>query len=152
MNLVHDRGASWRQPPGAQHFFDTNVLLYAISRVAAESVKQQRARELLDTDGGALSVQVLQEFYVQATRATRPEPLSHEIATGFITAWKRFAVQDVTLAVFDHALSIKAAHRLSYWDSAIIAAACALGCQTVYSEDLAHGRQIESVVVVDPFR
>ena len=152
MNVINDRGAPWRQPSGARHFFDTNVLLYSISRVAAESVKQQRARELLDADGGALSVQVLQEFYVQATRATRPEPLSHEIATAFIDAWKRFAVQDVTLAVLDHALSITAAHRLSYWDSAIVAAACALGCQTVYSEDLTHGRQIEGVVIIDPFR
>ena len=136
----------------ARHFFDTNVLLYSISTDAGESARRERARELLDLDGGALSVQVLQEFHVQATRATRADPLPHDVAAGLIEAWTRFAVQDINLPLLDHALSIKVAHRLSYWDSAIIAAASALGCETLYSEDLAHGRQYEGVTVLNPFR
>jgi predicted nucleic acid-binding protein len=50
------------------------------------------------------------------------------------------------------ALSIKARHGLSYWDSAIVAAACAQGCGELWTEDLAHGLQIEGVTVVNPFR
>jgi predicted nucleic acid-binding protein len=50
------------------------------------------------------------------------------------------------------ALSIRQAHGLSYWDSAIIAAAQALGCERLYSEDLTHGRQIEGVEIFNPFR
>jgi predicted nucleic acid-binding protein len=52
-------------------FLDTNVLLYSISRDPTETAKRDRAVALIDAGGNALSVQVLQEFYVQATRPTR---------------------------------------------------------------------------------
>jgi predicted nucleic acid-binding protein len=98
---------------------------------------------------------VLQEFYVQATRATRPtrpRPLPHETAVGLLTAWTRFRVQEITLLILARALEIEVAHGFSYWDSAIIAAARALGCRELYSEDMSHGREVEGVVFVDPFR
>lgn len=65
-------------------FLDTNILLYSISRNPAEFSKLERAIELLDDDAGALSIQVFQEFYVQATRASRPDPIPHELAAGLI--------------------------------------------------------------------
>jgi len=136
----------------ALHFLDTNILLYSISRDPAENEKRARAVALLDRDEGALSVQVLQEFYVQATRARRPDRLPHDIAAGLITAWSRFRVQEITLLILMSALEIKAAHGFSYWDSAIIAAARALGCRTLYSEDLSHGREVEGITIVNPFR
>jgi predicted nucleic acid-binding protein len=136
----------------ALHFFDTNILLYSISRADDEAAKRERAVALLDEDGGALSVQVLQEFYVQATRVTRPDPLPHGIAAGLIRTWVRFAVQDITASVLTLALDLKVAHGFSYWDSAIIAAAKALGCRTLYSEDMTHGREVEGVSIVNPFR
>jgi predicted nucleic acid-binding protein len=135
-----------------QHFLDTSVLLYSISRDSSESAKRARAIALLDADDGAVSVQVLQEFYVQATRPTRPDPLPHELAVGLIATWRRFAVQDISLSILTAALQISAAHRFSYWDSAILAAARALGCRTLYSEDMSHGREIDGVTIVDPFR
>ena len=61
-------------------FLDTNILLYSISRDPTETAKRDRAVALIDTGGNALSVQVLQEFYVQATRATRRDALPHDIA------------------------------------------------------------------------
>lgn len=134
------------------HFLDTNVLLYSISHAPAEALKRERALELLDHDDGALSVQVLQEFYVQSTRPTRPGRLAHELAVDLMDTWRRFPVQEMTLAVFDRALQIKASHQLSYWDSAIIAAARALGCRTLYAEDMGDGREIDSVRIVNPFR
>ena len=136
----------------ALHFLDTNILLYSISRDPAEELKQERAVALLELDDGALSVQVLQEFYVQATRSTRPDPLPHEIAAGLITTWTRFRVQEITLSILTGALEIRAAHGFSYWDSAIIAAARALGCRTLYSEDLSHGREVEEITIINPFR
>lgn len=57
------------------HFFDTNILLYLISRDPSEPSKRERAIDLLDRDDGRLSVQVLQEFYMQAARPIRPDPL-----------------------------------------------------------------------------
>jgi predicted nucleic acid-binding protein len=134
------------------HFLDTNILLYAISPHPEGAKKRAQADALLDRDDGALSVQVLQEFYVQATRPTRVGRLPHDLAAGLVRTWCRFKVQDMTLAVLDAALEIKAAHGFSYWDSAIIAAARALGCSTLYTEDLAHGRQVEGVVIMNPFR
>ena len=134
------------------HFLDTNVLVYSISDDPREARKRERAEVLLSDRNGALSIQILQEFYVQATRATRPDRTTHENAVNLIKAWTRFKVQEMTFAVLDAALEIKAAYGFSYWDSAIIAAARALGCATLYTEDMAHGRQIEGVVIVNPFR
>jgi predicted nucleic acid-binding protein len=133
-------------------FFDTNVLIYSISSDPADAAKRDRAVALLQREDGALSVQVLQEFYTQATRPTRPHRLPHDRAAGLVRAWTRFRVQDITLALLEHALEIRAAHRFSYWDSAIIAAARALGCRELYTEDLSHGREVEGVLVVNPFR
>jgi len=133
-------------------FVDTNVLLYSISRAPAEASKREIAIALLDADDIALSVQVLQEFYVQATRATRPDALPHDIAAGLIRTWLRFKIQETTLPVALGALDIKAAYRLSYWDAAIVAAARALGCRELLSEDMSHGQEVEGVRIVNPFR
>ncbi len=107
---------------------------------------------MLDDDAGALSVQVFQEFYVQATRATRPDALPHEVAVALIGTWKRFAVQETTLSLMAAAFEIKAAHGFSYWDGAVVAAARALGCRELYSEDMSHGREVEGVLIINPFR
>jgi predicted nucleic acid-binding protein len=117
-------------------FIDTNILLYSISRDQAEARKRDIAIALLDADDIALSVQVLQEFYVQATRATRPDAVAHDIAVGLVRTWLRFKVQEITLPVMIGALEIKENHGLSYWDAAIVAAARALGCRELLSEDM----------------
>lgn len=136
----------------APRFLDTNILLYSISRDPAETPKRNTAIALLDTDDVALSVQVLQEFYVQATRPTRPDAIDHDIAVGLIYTWLRFKVQEITLSVMTGALEVKASYGLSYWDAAIIAAARALGCRELVTEDMSHGREIEGVTVTNPFR
>jgi predicted nucleic acid-binding protein len=133
-------------------FFDTNVLLYSVSTDPAEAAKRERVLLLLGRDDGALSVQVLQEFYFQATRPTRARPLPNDIAVDLVTGWTRFRVQEINLAILNSALEITAKHRFSYWDSAIIAAARALGCGELYTEDMSHGRVVEGVTLVNPFR
>ena len=133
-------------------FLDTNILLYSISRDPSEVAKRDRAVTLIDAGGNALSVQVLQEFYVRATRPTRSDALPHEIAAGLIRTWLRFKVQEISVSIMTGALEIKTTHGLSYWDSAIIAAARALGCRELYSEDFTHGREIEGIVIINPFR
>ena len=136
----------------ASRFIDTNILLYSISRDPAEARKRAIAIELLDHDDLALSVQVLQEFYVHATRVTRPDPVAHDLAVGLIRTWLRFEVQAITVPVMIDALQIKQLFALSYWDAAIVAAARAVGCRQVLSEDMSDGRTFESVTVVNPFR
>jgi predicted nucleic acid-binding protein len=70
--------------------------------------------------------------------------------TAAALAWMRFKVQEITLSILTGALEIKAAHGFSYWDSAIIAAAPALGCRILYSEDMSHGREIEGIYHYQP--
>lgn len=98
-----------------------------------------------------MSVQVLQEFYVQATRASRANRLSHLEAMEFIQLWKRFPIQEITLGVLDAALIARERYGISYWDAAIIEAARAQGCREVLSEDLADGQDYAGVRVVNPF-
>jgi predicted nucleic acid-binding protein len=133
-------------------FVDTNVLLYAVSTAPGEASKATIARGLIDSDDLALSVQVLQEFYVKATRAGRADRLSHEQAALLVESWLRFPVQETTVPLLRGALEIRRRHRLAYWDAAIIEAARLLECDTLLSEDLAHGRAYEGVRVLDPFR
>ena len=133
-------------------FLDTNVLIYSISTDAREASNRERAGALLDRDDCALSVQVLQEFYVQATRPMRADAISHQLAEGFIRTWLRFRIQDMTLTLMQAALAIKAAHGFSYWDSAIVAAAQAQGCEQLMSEDMSDGREVAGVRIINPFR
>lgn len=133
-------------------FVDTNVLLYSVSTVGTDQKKSAIAISLIETQDLALSVQVLQEFYVQATRATRRDPLTHEQATALIEAWLRFPTQDTTPALVQAALAATARHRVSYWDAAMVEAARMLGCPTVLSEDLNDGQDFDGVRVENPFR
>jgi predicted nucleic acid-binding protein len=133
-------------------FVDTNVLLYAVSTDPDETAKAVIARALLESTDLALSVQVLQEFYVQATRPTRQHRLSHEQASLLIEAWLRFAVQETTVPLMLAAAATAQASGISYWDAAVVEAARALGCATVLTEDLADGRDYAGIRVENPFR
>ena len=74
-------------------FVDTNILIYAVSADSDDVEKRRRSLDLLAASDLALSVQVLQEFYVQATRASRPGALTHDEAVAFTEALQRFRVQ-----------------------------------------------------------
>ena len=133
-------------------FADTNVLLYSISTDPAEEPKAKRARQILGDRDLRLSVQVLQEFYVQATRAGRANPLTHEHAAAVVESFLRFSVQDTTKAVLLAALTTRARFGISYWDAAIIEAARLSGAEVVLSEDLRDGQDFGGVWVENPFK
>jgi predicted nucleic acid-binding protein len=132
-------------------FVDTNVLLYAISRDPGEQAKAERASELLAGRDVALSVQVLQEFYVQATREGRADALTHDQAETLVESFLRFPVQEVTVEVMLGAMATRARFGISYWDAAILEAARSLGCEVVLSEDLSDGQDYGGVRVENPF-
>ena len=144
MRLVATKRANMR-------FVDTNVLLYAISRNEQEQAKAARANEILLASDLALSVQVLQEFYAQATRESWPDRITHDRATSAIESLRRFPVQDVTVGLMLAALDTKARFQISYWDAAIIEAARRLGCDVVLTEDLNDGQDYAGVRVENPF-
>jgi predicted nucleic acid-binding protein len=132
-------------------FVDTNILLYAISTAPDEQAKAARAREILHDDDLATSVQVLQEFYVQSTRTTRSNPISHGQAVALVEAFARFPIQEITLGVMQAALAAKEKFHISYWDAAIVEAARALGCRQILTEDLNSGQDFGGIQAVNPF-
>ena len=132
-------------------FVDTNVLLYAVSRDPEEQPKAQKANDILASRDLALSVQVLQEFYVQATRSSRPDPLSHEQAAKLVETFLRFPVQEITTTVMLAALATRRRFGVSCWDAAILEAGRALGCDVVLSEDLGDGEDYAGIRVENPF-
>ena len=133
-------------------FVDTDVLLYAISRDPVERSKAVRANEILDAGDIGLSVQVLQEFYVQSTRASRADAITHDQAAGLVEAWCRFPVQVTSVEVMRAALATRIRFGISYWDAAILEAGRALGCSVVLSEDLDDATDYDGIRVEDPFR
>lgn len=136
----------------AVRFVDTNILLYAVSTAPDERNKRERALAVLDADDLALSVQVLQEFYVQATRASKPEHLTHEQAVALIESWLRFHVQEISVALLQNALATRERWKISYWDAAVVEAARTSRCATLLSEDLQDGMDFAGIRVRNPFR
>ena len=133
-------------------FVDTNVLLYAISRDPDEQRKAEHANEILDARDVALSVQVIQEFYVQATRPSRLLRISHADAVALVETFLGFPVQELTIELVVAALTTRERFGISYWDAAILEAARSLGCDVVLSEDLSDETDYDGVRVENPFR
>ena len=78
--------------------------------------------------------------------------ISHEVAVALVRRLCRFPVQPMTTAVMHGAFAVRLRTGYSYWDSAIIAAASALGCTEVLTEDMHHGQRIAGVRITNPFR
>lgn len=133
-------------------FVDTNILLYRASVLEADAAKHRIASELLAATDLRLSVEVLQEFYVQATRPSRNGALEHEEAVGLIRTWRRFDPISITPEIMDAALSARERWQISYWNAAILEAARSAECGIVLSEDLNDGQDYGGVRVVNPFR
>ena len=112
------------------------------------------AMELLDEGNLAVSVQVLQEFYSQVTRVTRPMPddaMSRCLYKFFASQFWISQIHPITLEIFHSAIAISQRFQLSYWDGAILAAARALGCDAVYSEDMSSEQDYDGLRVINPF-
>ena len=132
-------------------FVDTNIPLYAVGALPEEQDKQRIAAHLLRRNDLAMSVQVLGEFYVQSTRTSRKGFLTHAEAVEFIRLLRRFPIQPLTVSVVDTAFRYCERFSLSYWDSAILAAARESGCDMVYSEDMSYGQDYDGLRIINPF-
>ncbi len=134
-------------------FVDTNVLVYAHD--TSEVLKQPVARALLDTlwtsRTGLLSTQILQEFYVVATRKFDP-PMSRSAAREIVSLYGTWPVVQVDVALVLTASQLEERHKLSFWDALVVQAARVGGAAVLVTEDLQHGRRIGGVRIEDPFR
>jgi predicted nucleic acid-binding protein len=134
----------------ARVFFDTNVLVYAAVGAGKDEPKRRRAMELIETMDFGTSAQVLQEFFVTVVRKAF-RPLSASQAMEWVEQWTAFPCQTIDHQLVRIAIEQSARFAISYWDAAILAAAEALGTDTVYSEDLGHGQRYGRVRVINPF-
>lgn len=139
-------------PSGSIVFVDTNVLLYADD--GADPAKHQRAREWLAVlwvrRCGRLSTQVLNEYYVNATRKLTP-PIKQGDARAEVRRYQHWKPWQIDHQTVETAWAIEARFQLNYWDALIVASAQQQGCRYVLSEDLRHHQQIDSVQILDPF-
>jgi predicted nucleic acid-binding protein len=134
----------------ANVFFDTNVLVYAAVGTGRDEPKRKRALQLIDSEDFGTSAQVLQEFFVTVVKKAS-RPLSAAQALEWIEQWTAFPCQSIDHRLVRVAVERSERYGVSYWDAAILAAAEALGANTVYSEDLNDGQYYGQIRVVNPF-
>jgi len=132
-------------------FIDTNVLIYAHDIDAKR--KQETARRILqelwsDRDG-VLSIQVLQEFYVNVTRKIR-HPISKESARLVVSTYAIWCIDTTTPEILS-AFRIEDEQRIGFWDALIVASAIKSGASRLLSEDLNAGQTISGVRIENPF-
>lgn len=127
-------------------FFDTNIVVYAQER----GEKGNIARALL-AEGGYLSVQVLNEFASVSSRKQGRTWPEIEDAVSDILALVRPPLS-ITIDLNRQARRLASEIGFSFYDALIVAAAIKAGCQTLYSEDMQHGRTVGSVTITNPFR
>jgi predicted nucleic acid-binding protein len=133
-------------------FVDTNVLIYAHDTSAGD--KRSRARDLIadlwESGLGALSVQVLQEFYVNVTEKVA-KPLPHEVASQIVSDLSVWQVHRPGVEQVLDAIRLQQRYQITFWDAMIVVSAIELGCTTLWSEDLNRGQMYGPVKVAAPY-
>ncbi|MGH3546111.1 MAG: PIN domain-containing protein [Mycobacteriales bacterium] len=138
----------------ARSFVDTNVLVYAFDVSDASRAKREVAVHILDSAVPGelvLSTQVLQEFYVTATRKL-PNPLPPAQAADVVKGFAAFPVVPNDARLVLAAIEISRSSQLSLWDALLIEVARTAGCDRILTEDLADGATISGVGIENPFR
>ncbi len=129
-----------------EDFLDTNVVLYLLS---ADPAKADRAEEFLAA-GGAISVQVLNEFVAVASRKLRMSWV--EIREVLAQVRAVCAVEPVTIETHERALRLAERYGISIYDALIVSAALLANCKTLHSEDMQDGQVIERQLTIrNPF-
>jgi len=136
----------------ARRFVDTNILLYArdLSEPEKQPIAEALMRELWQSRAGRLSMQVLNEYFVNVTQKLKPGLTKEEAWSDVeaLTEWEPLAI-DTDL--MDIAYKIHGRYGLSWWDSLIVAAAVHSGCDEILSEDLSSEQVYEGIPVNNPF-
>ena len=133
-------------------FVDTNILIYAHDMDAG--LKRTRSIETLthlwDSGCGALSVQVLQEFYVNVTQKLKT-PIARSIAREVVGTYRVWVREVTTPDTMTRATHLSEMAQISFWDAMIVASAEQTGARQLYTEDLNAGQTIAGILIVDPF-
>lgn len=148
MSVVPDMDSDAEQ----RVFVDTNVLVYAYDLSAGE--KHERGREMVAglwrDRSGCISVQVLQEFFVNVTRKI-PKPLPAARAQEIVSDLSYWKTHSPTAQDVVEAIALHERLSLSFWDAMIVRSAASSGCDTLYSEDLNARQTYDGIRVHNPF-
>ena len=131
-------------------FLDSNIFVYSVDNSAGE--KQKTAKHLLtkheQENNGVISTQVLQEFYVVATKKLGIIP---DLARTYLNAIQDMETVIISPILIDEAIGLQLRFQISFWDALILQSAVFSNCQYLYTEDLNHGQKYCSVTVLNPF-
>jgi predicted nucleic acid-binding protein len=132
-------------------FIDTNVLIYAhdADAGAKHQIAKEVLRELWTERTGVLSVQVLQEFYVNVTRKIST-PVSKELARLVVGSYAIWCTETTPTEIAS-AFRIEDESRIGFWDALIVSAASKSGATRILSEDLNAGQRIAGILLENPF-
>ena len=133
-----------------ERFLDTNILLYGydLDAPAKRAVAQTLIEQAWIQPGHtAISVQVLQEFYVNFVRRGHRA----EEALALIGDFSLLPVIDNSLALFRLGIALQTRWQLSLRDAMIVAAAQTSGARELFTEDLNHGQNYGGILVINPF-
>ena len=135
----------------AKTFIDTNVLIYAHNTDAGakHEIAKSVLRDLWSERTGLLSVQVLQEFYVNVTRKISP-PLSKDLARLVVSSYAIWCTETSPTEIAS-AFRIEDESRIGFWDALIVSAASKSGATRILSEDLNAGQMIAGILIENPF-
>lgn len=134
-------------------FLDTNILVYAYD--INEKSKRQLAKDILadcwNNRSGAVSTQVLQEFYVTLTRKL-PKTLSSDEAREIIRDFLSWPIYQIASADIIEASEIEDQYGYTFWDSLVITAARNASAEILYSEDMQDGQKLDNLKIINPFK
>ena len=132
-------------------FVDTNVLIYAhdVDAKAKHETAKNVLRELWSNRSGVLSVQVLQEFYVNVPRKIGT-PLPKDKARLVVNTYAIWCTE-TTPAEITAAFRIEDEAKIGFWDALIVASASKSGATRIISEDLNAQQRIADIRVENPF-
>jgi predicted nucleic acid-binding protein len=103
---------------------------------------------LFEEVSGALSFQVLSEFYTVATRKLGMKSQAAEDVIRDLRGWTTHSPGHADAL---KACSLHRRYKIAWWDALIVNSAIELGCPVLWSEDLANGQRYGSVTVRNPF-
>ena len=134
-------------------FIDTNLFVYASGQQGREKGNLSLAliRTLLANRTGVISFQVIQEFFNVALKKFSPPYSTEDAHTQMVEIFQPLIVVHSSMRLYTDATEIFVRHKLSWYDSLLVAAAAEAGCSVLYTEDMQHGTTIRGVRIVNPF-
>jgi predicted nucleic acid-binding protein len=137
----------------ARFFLDTNVFVYAfdVNSPKKSAQAEKLIRSAIQTRGGIVSYQVVQEFFNVALRRFAKPMTCTDAEQYFSTTFRPLLSVHSSLALFGEAMRIAARFRLPWYDSLIVASAIEGQCSVLYSEDFQDGQQFEDTTISNPF-